>query len=820
MPVHLPVDELIRPILDSLKKHRNLVLEAAPGAGKTTRVPPALLALTNKEVWVLEPRRIAARMAARRVASEMGETVGQTVGYQVRFEEVAGPKTRLRFLTEGVLTRRMHSDTKLSSAGIVVLDEFHERHMDADLALALLLNLQCTVRPDLQLLVMSATLDATPIAEHLECEVIRSEGRLFPLTERWTPYSNSRLDEQVASAVSSLEPSGDTLVFLPGAAEIRQAERAVAAIARSRNLLVLPLHGDLSPAEQDRAVEPASFQKLILSTNVAESSITIDGLTTVIDSGLARTAFDSPWTGIPELRVTRISQASVRQRAGRAARTGPGTVIHLYTGEDFARRPAQDVPELLRRELSQLLLDLDALHLDIDKLPWLAAPPSDHVKAARELLNRLGAFGPAGRKMARLPLPPRLAKLVVEAESRNAAYDGCRIAAALSAGERLNSRGHQAAPSDLLLLIDQDWQYRTRQTFEQVRRAAGVRDQRRAEAQRARRPPDELGTWEISTAAGAPFCASSLNDEALLVATLAAFPDRLAVRKKTGEYTLAGGGSARLAAESALEGEALIVAVDVEERKDKGLPLIRLASKVQPEWLIDLFPDQIVETSGLEWNKSEERVEARSSLVFDGLTIEESRSGEVDAENAARLLSTKALEAGMPRFVGEDIWHGLRARLSFASVHLSLPPMDDDFLRPLIEKCAYGLKSFSELKSVLADGGLLRTVLQGFPNDVARRFEDFAPERLRLPSGRTAKVEYADGQPPWVASRLQDFFGLKETPRVAGGRVPVVVHLLAPNKRPVQMTSDLAGFWQRLYPEVRRELSRRYPRHDWPEDPS
>ncbi len=790
MPVYLPVDELIRPILNSLKKHRNLVLEAAPGAGKTTRVPPALLALTNKEVWVLEPRRIAARMAARRVASEMGEPVGQTVGYQVRFEEVAGPKTRLRFLTEGILTRRMHSDTKLTSAGIVVLDEFHERHMDADLALALLLNLQRTARPDLQLLVMSATLDATPIAEHLECEIIRSEGRIFPLTERWTPYSNSRLDEQVATAVSSLEPSGDTLVFLPGAAEIRQAERAVAAIARSRNLLVLPLHGDLSPAEQDRAVEPASSKKLILSTNVAESSITIDGLTTVIDSGLARTAFDSPWTGIPELRVTRISQASVRQRAGRAARTGPGTVIHLYTGEDFARRPAQDVPEFLRRELSQLLLDLDALQLDIDKLPWLAAPPQDHVKAARELLNRLGAFGPTGRRMARLPLPPRLAKLVVEAESRNAAYDGCRIAAALSAGERLNSRGHQAAPSDLLLLIDQDWQYRTRQTFEQVKRAAGVRDQRHSE------------------------------DEALLMATLAAFPDRLAVRKRTGEYTLAGGGSARLAAESALEGEALIVAVDVEERKDKGLPLIRLASKVQPEWLIDLFPDQIVETSGLEWNKSEERVEARSSLVYDGLTIEESRSGEVDAEGAARLLSTKALEAGMPRFVGEDIWHGLRARLSFASVHLSLPPMDDDFLRPLIEKCAYGLKSFSELKSVLADGGLLRTVLQGFPNDVARRFEDFAPERLRLPSGRTAKVEYADGQPPWVASRLQDFFGLKETPRVAGGRVPVVVHLLAPNKRPVQMTSDLAGFWQRLYPEVRRELSRRYPRHDWPESPS
>ena len=785
----LPIDALLAPILNSLKKNRNLVLEAAPGAGKTTRVPPALLTLTNKEVWVLEPRRIAARMAARRVASEMGEKLGETVGYQVRFEEVAGPKTRLRFLTEGVLTRRMHSDRTLSAVGIVVLDEFHERHMDADLALALLLNLQRTVRPDLQLVVMSATIDAAPIAEHLQCEVIRSEGRLFPLTERWTPYSNARLEDQVVAALESVPILGNTLVFLPGAAEIRQAERAVASIARNRNLLVLPLHGDLAPAEQDRAVEPHSSLKLILATNVAESSITIDGLSTVIDSGLARTAFDSQWTGIPELRVTRISQASVQQRAGRAARTAPGTVIHLYTAEDFARRPAQDTPELLRRELSQLLLDLDALHLNPDTLPWLAPPPAEHIAAARELLNRLGAFGPAGRKMARLPLPPRLARLVVEAESRNAGYDGCRMAAALSAGERLNSRSKQASSSDLLVLMDQDWQYRTRQTLEQIRRAAGVRDQRHA------------------------------ADEDLLMATLAAFPDRLAVRKRTGEYSLAGGGSARLAAESALEGETLIVAVDVEERKDKGLPLIRLASKVQPEWLIDLFPEKIVESIGLEWNTAKERVEARSALLYDGLIIEESHSGEVDAVPAASLLTAKALEAGMARFVGEDVWHGLRARLSFASEHLSLPPVDDGFLQPLIEQSAYGLKSFAELKSLLADGGLQRTVLQGFPSDVARRFEEFAPDRLRLPSGRMARVEYAEGQPPWVASRLQDFFGMKETPKVAGGRVAVVVHLLAPNYRPVQMTSDLAGFWQRLYPEVRRELSRRYPRHAWPEDP-
>ncbi len=552
----LPIDGLLPEILKYLQNNRNLVLEAAPGAGKTTRVPPALLTLTAQEVWVLEPRRIAARMAARRVASEMGERVGETVGYQVRFEDVSGPKTRLRFLTEGVLTRRMLSDRLLSNVGIVVLDEFHERHMDGDLALALLLNLQRTVRPDLRLLLMSATLDTEPIRRHLQCDVVTSEGRIFPLQERYTAPSNDRLDNQVAAALSSLladSKHGDTLVFLPGAAEIRYAMQAVEPVARRHNLLVLPLHGDLSPAEQDRAVEPAPQRKVILSTNVAESSITIDGLSAVIDSGLERMAFDSPWTGIPELRITKISQASARQRAGRAARTGPGCVVRLYSQEDFLRRPPQNPPEIARRELAQLLLDLHAMNCDVRELPWLDSPPEEHVRAAKELLQRLGAFGPAGKAMARLPLTPRLARLVVEAEARDAAWSGCRIAAALSSGERLQGASRHASPSDLFLLAERDWQYRTKQTFDQICRATRVKQPQHA------------------------------PDEALLISILSAFPDRVARRKQKGEYMLAGGGSAKLSEESALSGTDLIVAVDDEYRKDKGMQLNRLASKVEPE---------------------------------------------------------------------------------------------------------------------------------------------------------------------------------------------------------------------------------------------
>ena len=337
------------------------MIEAPPGAGKTTRVPPALLQLVPGNVLVLEPRRLAVRLAARRVAQEMSEPLGETVGYQVRFEEVAGPRTRLRFLTEGILTRRLISDPLLAGVDAVVLDEFHERHLETDLALALLRRLQSTSRPDLRLVVMSATLDAAPVALFLgDCPVIRSEGRLFDLSISYQPYSAAPLEQQVAAALETL-PDGDVLVFLPGAAEIRKAYRACQPLATSHDLLVLPLHGDLSPAEQDRAVSPAPRRKVILSTNVAESSVTVEGVTAVIDSGVARMASDSPWTGLPTLEVARISKASATQRAGRAARTAPGKVIRLYTLDDFHRRRDQDPPEILRRELSELCLTLRAM---------------------------------------------------------------------------------------------------------------------------------------------------------------------------------------------------------------------------------------------------------------------------------------------------------------------------------------------------------------------------------------------------------------------------------------------------------------------------
>jgi len=758
----LPIDTLLPRIVESLRSNPRLVIEAPPGAGKTTRVPPALLPFVQGEVLVLEPRRLATRMAARRVAWEMGEEIGQTVGYQVRFEDVGGPRTRLRFLTEGVLTRRMLSDPKLTGVGAVILDEFHERHMDGDLALALLRRI-----PGLTMVVMSATLDAAPVARFLgDCPVLRSEGKLHSVKIEYTPHSSAALEEQVALALERFLKdglTGDVLVFLPGAAEIRRAGRAIEKIAAREELLVVPLFGDLTAAEQDRAVAPAAQRKVILSTNVAESSVTIEGVTAVIDSGLARIAADSPWTGLPALDIKRVSQASAIQRAGRAGRTAPGRVIRLYTADDFHRRPASDPPEIVRRELSHLALFLRALN--VTGLEWLDPPPAAAWEAANALLDRLSVTP----HMAELPLPPRLARLVLDAARRGVASTGCAVAAVLSTGER--------GSTDLLSLVDAEWRPETKRVYEQLRNLV-----RRFPITGDRKHP---------------------GDEAILQAILAAFPDRVARRRARGsaapgtgmatgdELLLSAGGSARFP-ECRHE---FVVAVDVEERRERGLPLVRLAAGlIQPEWLLE----RATERTTLEWNRTAERVEKVSAIVYDQLVVDETRAPASPSSEASALLAARAQEADIGRFVDRDALEQLRARCAFAGIVI-------DPQTKLAELCE-GRVSFADLAAV----DLLKTLRP-------RNLDQLTPERLRLSTGREVKVHYEAGKPPWIESRLQDFFGVRETPRI--GKTAVVVHLLAPNRRPVQVTTDLAGFWERLYPEVRRELSRRYPKHKWPEKP-
>ncbi len=538
------------------------------------------------------------------------------------------------------------------------------------------------------------------------------------------------------------------------------------AVARRADLLVLPLHGDLTPAEQDRAVAPASQRKVILATNVAESSVTVEGVTAVIDSGLARIATYSQWTGLPTLHVGRVSKASAKQRAGRAGRTGPGRVLRLYTTEDYLRRPEHDEPEIARSELSQLCLTLRAMRTG--EIDWLDAPPAAAVERAESLLDRLGATGAMVQQLARFPLHPRLSRILIAAMERGVGEDGCIAAALLGSGAR-------SEKNDLLAAIDADQDYRTRQQVEQLRRIA--------------RPARQ----------------TQHNDDALLMSILAGFPDRVARRRAGNQVLLSNGASAEVAGEA--PHYEFMVAVDAEDRKDKPLPLIRMAARIEPEWLIELFPDRVREQSGVEWNRQTERVEAVSALLYDELVIQESRGAMPDAEAAAQLLAQKALEAGIDRFVDRNALDEFLARAEFAGV-------DAPDVGQALGELSLGLRSFTELKSAAAQFVPALERKMG-----TRQLNEIAPPRIRLPSGRETKVHYEPGKPPWIASRLQDFFGMRETPRIGRERTPVVVHLLAPNQRAVQTTTDLAGFWERLYPQVRRELMRRYPRHSWPERP-
>jgi ATP-dependent helicase HrpB len=897
----LPIDEILPGAVETLGRARSLVVEAPPGAGKTTRLPPALLdagVAGGGDVLVLEPRRIAARMAARRVTEERGEGVGETVGYQVRFEDVSGPKTRLRFLTEGVLTRRLLADPQLKGVGCVVLDEFHERHLQADLALALLRRLQRTSRPDLKLVAMSATLDAAPVARYLDdCAVLRSEGRRFDVkVEHLARHDERPLEAQVEAAVRRLVAEGldgHVLVFLPGAAAIRRAQESCARVAAEAGLLVLPLHGELPAAEQDAAVRPSETRKLILSTNVAETSVTVEGVAAVVDSGLARAASHSPWSGLPVLKVARVSRASAVQRAGRAGRTREGRCLRLYTAQDFGARPEHETPEVRRLDLAESVLELRAAGVeDVGGFEWFEPPAPEALEAAETLLRRLGATDAAGRvtdvgrSMLRLPLHPRLGRIVVEAEGRGVAREACTVAALISErdirasrvafgntarGEGVDARRDEGraharrgaethGSSDLLELLDlfSEAESRgfsadavrrldldpnavhavervSRQLRRLLRRGAGAKVESRGEGRSA-------GPSAFKQSGGG----AGLSEEGetnLLISVLAGYPDRVARRRAaperretspvraeaSAELLLSGGGTAELAPSSVVRRAEFLVAVDAEERGDAARQpsraaktVVRLASAVEPDWLLDLFADALAERVEARWNARDERVEVVRRLVYDQLVVDEWRAPRAEGPEATRALAAAALDAGPQAFADAEEVERLLARVEF--VARTFPESgitalgEEDVCASLAEMCE-GLRSFAELREAGRAGGLTERLRRRLTHEQWRLVTQMAPERVTLVKGRQARVRYERGQTPSVASRLQDFFGMREGPRVAGGRVGLVLQLLAPNQRPVQVTTDLAGFWERHYPGVRRELGRRYPRHAWPEDP-
>ena len=830
-PTELPIDSALDAIVAAVSRNGALVVEAPPGAGKTTRVPQALLAATDGEIIVLEPRRLAARMAADRVAFEMGEAAGQTVGYKVRHLARTGPKTRLTFVTEGILTRRLLSDRELRGVSCVILDEVHERHLQGDIALALLCELRRTARPDLRLVAMSATLDAAPLAAFMGAEVVRTEGRRFDVTLDYeTSLADRPLELQVASAVRKAakdEADGHVLVFLPGAREIRLAISATESAAQAHGLTLLALHGDLTPDEQDRAVRKGdtSARKVIFATNVAESSITIDGVVAVIDSGLARTAVYSPWTGMSELSVTKVSRASATQRAGRAGRTRAGHAIRLYTKADFDSRPEQDSPEIARAELSQTALELaSAGRLD---LPFFEPPPEKSWTAALTLLAKLGALDPAGnvsdtgRAMLSSPLHPRIARMVVEAERRGVHSSAITLAAILSekdlrrearasfGGKTTDDRATE--DSDAIAILDAFNEARDSSFSRHAVQSLGL-DMRAVMAADAARKAMERSTHP-------PFDTATDRDAALRLSLLAGFPDRVCRRKRAGgrELIMPGFGAAELDPASVVRHAIFMCAIDATERRmpgDRGpaRPVVRIASGIDPLDILELFPERTEERVSVEFDSAKEKVFGKKELVYEGLAIDESVLDAAHDPRAQDVLFRAARAKGFAAFCAEGQLERFLLRARFAATQdPAVASLTDDALSAILLSLCEGRTSLAELRTA---GFMDHVVAETAGRE---RLDRLAPERIKLVSGRTTQIEYEAGKAPWIESYLQDFCGTTQTPKA--GNVPLVLHLLAPNKRAVQVTTDLAGFWDRHYPQIRKELMRKYPRHGWPEDP-
>jgi ATP-dependent helicase HrpB len=820
----LPIDPVLPELLAVLARGQAAVLEAPPGTGKTTRVPRACLdapAFAGREILVLEPRRLAAKLAAIRVADELGEDVGETVGYHFRFENVGGPKTRIRFYTEGMFLRRLLGDPTLRGVGIVIVDEFHERHLQGDLALALVRRLQTSSRPDLKVVVMSATLDGAAVAAYLGCPALKAEGRRFPVDIEYLGDDGGYLDDRVARAVGALVDQnfgGDMLVFLPGVGEIRRAEEAIR--RKQRDLLVLPLYADLPRKEQDQAVRPAGRQKVVLATNVAETSITIEGVTAVIDGGLARIASHNVWSGLPVLRLSKISQASATQRAGRAGRTAPGRCLRLYGAADFQGRPSFETPEIQRLDLAQPLLELKAMGA-ADDFPWFAAPPPAALEGARELLYRLGALAadgaltPLGRRMAGIPAHPRLARVVLEAERLGVPYEGATLAAWLGESPGDEPDNEAAGLVDAVLHAERG----------RHNRIAGWQQLDRARQQLLR----GIGKARVQASPGA-------FDEGVRRAVLAGFPDRLGRLRTLGktvdrggpkatgvEVVLAAGGSARLMDPHLPTGVEWVTALDASESTKGGLKgdvRLNLVGAVDPDWLLDLEPMGVDEVTEAVWNADQERAEIRSRLQAGKLVISESHvttPGAHQRAAAETLLAQKAKAAGLARFADADEISQFLERVRF--LRESMPdlaiPAEADFDAAFWAAWCAGKTRFAELR----EHAPLEVLRELLPGGVRNQLDKIAPATLQLPGGRRLKIHYEPARPPWAESRLQDFFGMRETPKLAAGRLPLVLHLLAPNHRALQVTTDLAGFWVRTYPELRKELSRRYPRHSWPDDP-
>ena len=837
----LPIDEVLPQIVAALREAHAVVLRAPTGAGKTTRVPPAVLDNVVKRdgaVVVLQPRRITARACARRIAYERNVPLGGEVGYQVRFDRCMGRATRIQVVTEGIFLRMLQDDPFLEQVAAVVFDEFHERSLNSDLALAMTRRVQETVRPELKIVVMSATLEAEPIARWLGgCPTVESRGRLHPVDISYLEDVQSRpIAERTADAVTQIidQTPGDVLVFLPGVGEIRQTARRLEGLAVVRNVAVLQLYGDLPAEKQDEVLGPIGRRKIVLSTNVAETSLTIEGVTAVVDTGLARSLSFDPHVGMDRLLLTPISQASADQRAGRAGRTQPGVCLRLWAERTHRQRPAAEEPEIRRLDLAGPMLELRVWgERDPAAFPWFEAPPAAAREQADALLNLLGAIDAKGnvteigRAMARLPVSPRLARMLLEGQRLGQAA-AVALAAALLSERDPFGRGEDAPPWRRAAAGGSDCDISDRvaalEDFEASGRAdSAVGSIHRGTAQYVLHVRDQLlrelrskyvrlsSLTEVEGQAGKPDVHNAIRR-----ALLAAFPDRLVRRSGPGSRfgRMVGGRGVRVADSSAVRDAPLFLAVDVDRGESEAV--VRLASAVDRSWLP---ADRLAVRTEVEFDASAGRVNARRRVYWEDLLLEESPAPLPDGEETAAILAAVAAERFDEVFPWDDeetAGYVNRVRCLAAWMpELQLPSFDAEAIKTILPQVCRGCRSLDDLRRAPWLGHLQGMLTPQQQQAIVRE----APERIEVPSGSRIKLDYEPGKPPVLAVRIQEIFGMLETPRIAGRRVPVLLHLLAPNHRPQQVTDDLASFWRTTYHQVRKDLKRRYPKHAWPEDP-
>ena len=810
MAPDFPITPLLPEILSSLASHPRLVLEAPPGAGKTTQVPLALLDqpwLAGRKIVVLEPRRVAARAAAGFMAAQLGEAVGETAGYRIRFENKVSTRTRIEVVTEGILTRMIQDDPLLEGVGAILFDEFHERHLAGDLGLALAWEVQSQLREDLRLLVMSATLDGEKLARFLDAPRLSSEGRSYPVSVSHFPARRDEsLEVQARRAVEMAlaEHPGDVLVFLPGQREIMRVEAALV----DNNTLVLPLHGELSVEQQSLALQPdpQGRRRVVLATNLAESSVTLPGVRVVIDSGLAREPSYDPNSGFSRLEVANISQASADQRAGRAGRVAAGWAYRLWPQSQ--RLDPQRRPEMAQVELASLALELAAW--GSDALRFVDAPPPGALNAARDLLRRLGALTQAnaitalGKRMLALGTHPRLAAMLLCAHNEVDRALACDLATLVEARDPLRHGGDALAARWRALAA-----FRTGRTPAEANRSALAAIDAAAKQWRRRLRSDAQPPASVE--------AHRLGD------VLAhAFPDRIATQhpQDPRRYQLANGRTARLFDDSALFGEPWIVISEL--RHEARDALIQRAAPVDEKRLRADFAERFITQDVVRWDAGRRALAAQRESRFDQIILDARPAGRVDPALAATALTQAVRELGLAVLPWGDALQQWRERVRCLRdwlPELDLPDLSDEALLSTLEDWLQPAFAGKTRLDALEEEALANALKSSVDWSLRQRTDALAPVRISVPSGMERRIDYTHGQSPVLAVKLQELFGLADTPRVAEGRIPVTLHLLSPGGKPLQVTQDLRGFWERTYPEVKKEMKGRYPRHPWPDDP-